>query len=161
MRIFRDSVNPSAIPLGGINGVIGYANGRFRWSAEETHRFAAAGLQTAMVDVDGTAWAAACILDVERGDAGPAQAPGWIRNRNAFRGDATIYCDLSTLPAVLAATSRLSESWWLWIAHYTGHPHIPHMTLPANVKVMGCQYASFEAYDESCIVADAWHRRAA
>jgi len=161
VRTFRDSVSPGAIPLAGIQGVIGYANGRFAWTAAETARFAAKGLQTAMVDVNGSAPESACILDVERGDATPAQAPGWIRERNAFRGDATVYCDLSTLPAVLAATARVSGSWWLWLAHYTGHPHIPAVSLPANVRVMGCQYASFQAYDESCIVAGDWHRRAA
>jgi hypothetical protein len=158
MRTFRDSVNPDAIPLDGISGAIGYANGRFRWTAAETERFTAAGLQTAMVDVDGTAFELASILDVERGDAGPAQAPDWIRKRNAFRGDATVYCDLSTLPAVLAATSRVTGSWWLWLAHYTGHPHIPEVSLPAGVKIMGCQYLSTENYDESCITADGWHR---
>jgi hypothetical protein len=160
MRIFRDSVTPSAIPLGGISGVMGYANGLFRWTGEQAERFTAAGLQVAHIDVNGSAPGLAAILDVETGDAGPAQAPDWIRKRNAFRGDATIYCNLSTLPAVLAATSRVTSSWWLWLAHFTGHPHIPHVNVPPNVRIMGCQFASFENYDESCIVADNWHRRA-
>lgn len=165
MRIFRDSVTPAAIPLDGIQGVIGYANGRFRWHPADETRFRHAGLQVAHVDIDGTAWEAAAILDVERGDAGPAQAPDWIRKRNGFRGDATIYCNLSTLPDVLAATSRITHpvtgSWWLWIAHFTGHPHIPPMDLPPGVRVMGCQYLNTENYDESVVVGDAWHRRAA
>lgn len=162
MRIFRDSVTPSAIPLHGLDGAIGYANGRFVWDASDDARFRRAGLQVAHVDVNGTAPHLAAIVDCETGDVGPAQVPGWLRERNAFRpGDACTYCNLETLPAVLAATSRITFEWWLWLAHFTGKPHIPHVSLPPNVKIMGCQFLSTETYDESCIVADDWHRRTA
>lgn len=162
MRTARDSVNPGLIPLHGLDIAIGYCNGAFRWTSAETARFTAAGLQIAHVDVNGTAPDLAAIVDVETGDLGPAQAPDWLRRRNAFRpGDACAYCDLSTLPGLLAATSRITFTWWLWLAHFTGKPHIPAVSLPHNVRIMGCQYLNTETYDESLIVADDWHRRAA
>jgi hypothetical protein len=46
-RTFRDSVTPSAIPLHGLAGVIGYANGAFKWTARDEARFTKAGLQVA------------------------------------------------------------------------------------------------------------------
>ena len=157
MRIFRDSVNAPAIPLDGCQGVLLYANGRFAATAADTERFTTAGIQVAHIDVNGTAWELAAVLDVEAGDAGPAQAPGWIRNRNSFRSDAAVYCGLDNCPALFAATARLSGSYYVLIADWTGQAHIPAITLPANVKLLGCQYASFENYDESCITADGWH----
>jgi hypothetical protein len=163
MRIFRDSVTPGAIPLDGIDGVFGYCNGRFRWADTDYERFTRAGKQTARIDVNGTAWEAAAIVDCEQGDIGPAQAPDWIRKRHAFRQDAVVYCDRSTLPGLLAATSRITEPWRLWLADWTGHPHIPVLSLPHNVKLLGIQFVSHPDYDESVIIDDTWHpaRRAA
>lgn len=159
MRIFRDSVTPSAIPLGGIQGVMGYANGHFRWTDQETRRFTAAGLQVVHIDVNGAAPGLAAIVDVERFDVSPAQAPDWIRERNAFRGDAAVYCGLDNCPALFAATSQVFGHYWLIVADWDNSPEAPAIRLPANVKLLGKQYKNTPDYDETAIYADNWHRR--
>jgi hypothetical protein len=159
-RIFRDSVTPSAIPLEGISGVLGYANGRYRWMPRDIGRFIQAGLQRAMIDVSGTVWQAAAILDVERYDATPETARTWIPQRNTFRGDATVYCGKDSCEALFAATSHLPGPYWLIVADWTGKPHIPVLTLPPNVRLAGCQYLNTAEYDESVITDDRWHRAA-
>lgn len=161
IRIFRDSITPAEIPLGGLDGVFLYANGRYAATNAQAERFTAAGIQVAHIDVTGTDWEQAAVLDVEQFDATPAMAPGWIRQRNAFRGDAVIYCDLNSCADLFAATSQLAEDYWLWVADWTGVPHLPAMTVPGNVKLLGVQYKSTETYDESAITAAEWHPRAA
>lgn len=66
------------------------------------------------------------VLDVERGDATPAEAPGWVQMRRAAGADPTVYCSLSDWPAVRAAfaAARVAEPHY-WIAHYDGDPAIP------------------------------------
>jgi hypothetical protein len=54
------------------------------------------------------------VLDVEIGDATPAEAPGWIRKRQAAGLEVpTIYCNRSTLGAVEAACLGLAHDVWL------------------------------------------------
>jgi len=67
-------------------------------------------------------------LDIENGDAAPAQAPSWVKRQHA-RGLArpVIYCSISTAPEVLnelrlAGIDR--QSIRLWSAHYTYRAHI-------------------------------------
>lgn len=67
-------------------------------------------------------------LDVETGDATPAEAPAWVRRQHA-RGVARpiVYANTSTMPAVIAAleADHIKRSEYLvWTAHYTGVPHI-------------------------------------
>ena len=66
-------------------------------------------------------------LDVEPGDATPADAPGWVR-RQQRRGlrQPVIYCSLSMVPAVLQALDNAGikrSEIRLWTAHYTHEPH--------------------------------------
>lgn len=67
-------------------------------------------------------------LDVETGDATPAEAPAWVRRQHA-RGIArpVVYANTSTMPAVIAAleaNSILRHEYLVFTAHYTGVPHI-------------------------------------
>ena len=67
-------------------------------------------------------------LDVERGDATPAEAPAWVR-RQQKRGlrRPVIYCSVSEAPAVLRALKRAGikrRQIRLWTAHYTFKPHL-------------------------------------
>jgi hypothetical protein len=68
-------------------------------------------------------------LDIETGDATPGQAPAWVRRQHA-RGDGkpVLYADLSTMPSVLAALAQdhiQRSEYKLWVADWTGSPHIP------------------------------------
>ena len=63
------------------------------------------------------------VLDVERYDATPDQAPGWIRMRQASGlSTPTIYCNYSSWPAVKAACAGLQYD--AWIADYDNNPTI-------------------------------------
>ena len=157
MRIFRDSVTPARIPLHGTDGVLAYVNGGFAWSPAETGRFTEAGKQVARIDVDGTAWRLASILDVEKFDATPETAAEWIRERNDFRPDtATVYVSRAGLDALFRACHGLD--YWLLVADWTGAPHRLRMPLPPGVRMAGTQYASVPGYDVSAVYASGWHR---
>lgn len=67
-------------------------------------------------------------LDVENGDATPAQAPAWCRRQRA-RGVSrpVIYASVATMPAVLgglAADGITRGMVRVWTAHYTGRQHL-------------------------------------
>ncbi len=78
-------------------------------------------------------------LDVETGDATPAQAPAWVR-RQLSRGvkRPVVYANLSTMPAVVAALTGAGiarASVRLWVAQYA-QPAVAH--IPAGCDA--CQW---------------------
>jgi hypothetical protein len=80
------------------------------------------------------------VLDVEPGDATPAEAPGWVRMRRAAGADPTIYCNLSTWPAVRQAfiDQGVAQPHY-WVAKYDNNP-----AWGAGWAALGCvakQYA--------------------
>jgi hypothetical protein len=90
-------------------------------------------------------------LDVERGDATPAQAPPWVaRRRAAGHQGPLVYCSLSTWTAVKAEFTRqgVPEPEYR-VAAYDNKPVIP-------AGAIGKQYASTESggknYDASVVV---------
>jgi len=104
--------------------VAGYIDGRYRTYSE----LAAAYPHDHHLSVAVTAGDDADCLDVETGDAAPAQAPGWVR-RQLARGiwRPCLYCNLATLPDLERAMSQSGiarESVRVWVAHFTGQPHI-------------------------------------
>lgn len=122
MPTMYDSVTLTEIPANA-QAVAGYVNGRWptykqlivKWPYAQRVSVAV----TAEVDAD--------CLDIENGDATPAQAPAWVRRQQA-RGlvRPIVYADLSTMPTVLGtlAASGISRSRVrVWTAHYT---HVPH-----------------------------------
>jgi hypothetical protein len=96
------------------------------------------------------------VLDVEPGDATPAQAPGWARmRRQSGFAWPTIYCNLSTWPNVIQAFKDQGEPMPLWwIARYNGVKEFP--TLQGQ-EAIAKQYAGDVApgYDLSW-VKDFW-----
>lgn len=90
------------------------------------------------------------VLDVERGDVTPAQAPGWVVMRRAAGCDPTVYCSSSTWAAVQRefATQGVAQPRY-WVASYPGGgPVIPS-------GAVAHQYESTSKYDRSA-VADFW-----
>lgn len=68
-------------------------------------------------------------LDVETGDATPAQAPSWVRKQHA-RGEKTpwVYVEASRLGEVIDALTKddiKRDEYRIWVADWTGEPHIP------------------------------------
>lgn len=89
-------------------------------------------------------------LDVERGDALPSQAPGWVEARiraGAYRP--CVYASQATyMPEVIQALAHLPRSSYrLWIAHW-GQPAV----VPAGYDAI--QFRNTPAYDESVLLAD-------
>jgi hypothetical protein len=78
------------------------------------------------------------VLDVERGDAEPVEAPSWVKMRRAAGADPTIYCNASTWPAVRAAfaAANVAEPHY-WIAKYDGDPTTPPATTSARSSTTG------------------------
>lgn len=158
MRIFKDSTTPRAISLGGTDGVLAYENGDYAWSAEQILKFGLAGKEIVRIDVNGSAPTKASILDVERYDATPEIAKRWVPARNAYRHDATIYCERSNLDELFSIVTE--DPFWLIIADWTGQPHIVDMPLPKNVHMAGTQFVSIpNCWDATCIAAEGWHPR--
>ncbi len=159
-RNMLDSVSPAAVAASGrtYSVVAGYANGLFGpenpsgWTQAAWDRFPAK--THVHIDVNGTDPAGAGVLDVETGDASVADAPVWARERRRLGHSATIYCNLSTWPAVIAAMGDIPT--YYWIASWTGSPHRPEAD---GRRADVCQYANLPAedLDLSIIFTRAWH----
>lgn len=92
------------------------------------------------------------IMDATDAPYSPSDTPTWIRqNTTAYP---TIYADLGDVPAVMTALADVGRTWYLWVADWTGQPHVPEV---AGANVVGCQYASGPNYDTSTITDDSWY----
>lgn len=150
-RTMYDSVTARDIPASA--GMVGgYIDGKYAWSPADWARFDHADKVRIVISAktnDGD------VLDVEPGDATPAEAAGWIRMRHAAGyARPTIYTLLSWVDQVHAACKGLDYD--LWVAHYTGKPH-------TEAGAVATQYAdpatSGGHYDLSLVVDDAWPHR--
>lgn len=94
------------------------------------------------------------VLDVENGDATPAQSVNWVLARRKAGVDPTIYCNTSTWPAVRTEFQlrKVTEPHY-WLAQYDGAATIPAAWSAAGVVAK--QYADKGGYDVS-VVADYW-----
>lgn len=144
-RTMYDAISASNIPASATL-IAGYGDGLYDDFATERARFPHARVvEIAVFAHDNLG----VVLDVENGDATPAEAPGWVRMRRAAGVDPTVYCDSSTWPEVQAAfvAAGMHQPHY-WIAQYDGNPTIP----PGAVAK---QYADRGPYDLSS-VADYW-----
>lgn len=117
-----DSVTNSLLPAG--FAYAAYTDGKFANTSQIRARFPHASILTIAVfardDAD--------CLDVETGDATPAQAAGWV-TRQLARGikRPCLYASASVMPQILSAMKAAGVSrnlLRLWSAHYTFQPHI-------------------------------------
>src|SRR5690349_11591661 len=95
-----DSTNPYDIPVDATAMVAGYIDGLYKWPLAGWARFKGQiGVRIAVsyLSDDGHC------LDVERGDAEPVDAPGWVAMRRRAGIDPSVYCNFSTWAAVRAA----------------------------------------------------------
>ena len=126
-----DSVTPTAIPKGA-RMVAGYVNGSYPDYAQLLKLFPDARVVSITVRADEPA----DVLDVERGDATPAQVPQWVtRMRQGLRRP-IVYCSLSMMGEIEAACAAVKVSPpFYWSADWTGKPHL-------NSGCVATQYAS-------------------
>ncbi|MHA6758370.1 peptidoglycan-binding domain-containing protein [Streptacidiphilus sp. PAMC 29251] len=142
-RSMYDAVVPSGIPAGATL-VAGYVNGRYANTVAMRARFPHA----VVVGIAVTAgFNGGTVLDVEQGDASPAEAPGWVTMRRAAGVDPTVYCNTSTWPAVKAAfaAAKVAPPHY-WVAHFGVAPVIP-------AGAIALQYRTTSEYDESVVAA--------
>src|SRR5690348_2669606 len=163
MRTMIDGVNSLAAGIAhdypNAQMVAGYLTGQYAWTAAEWALFPRAAhvtiVTTAQVNPGD-------VLDVERGDATPAQAPGWIAMRKAnglYRP--TLYCSLSVVPEVRAATGHfiLGRDYDIWVADWTGKPVIPPCPGTPAAMFAACQYENTQRNDRSVVGDDGWPHR--
>lgn len=125
MRTLYDSVTPTNILKANPNPqmVAGYINGPYAWTAAEWALFPQAVKVRISVRanfLDGH------VLDVEPGDATPAQSVDWVLARRRAGAEPTVYCNRSTWVQVQAAfRARGVPEPHYWIATASGKAEIP------------------------------------
>lgn len=117
-----DSVTLDAVPADA-EAVAGYTSGRWPTFPELSKRFPKARHLSIAVSAEHDA----DCLDIENGDASPAQAPAWIRRQKA-RGikKPVVYSSVSEMPhvlSVLKASGIKRSQVRVWTAHYTFKAH--------------------------------------
>lgn len=150
----RDSVEPSAIPLENLAAVAGYGDGRWVWSPADWARFPESVVPLSIVV---SAQNIGDILDVETGDATPADVPGWVKRFNRpGRRRPTIYSNRETWPSIVKALTNAgldasAVDWWA--ATLDG---VTKLVVGAvAVQYAGAQHTGGN-YDESVIIDPSW-----
>ena len=129
-----DATDTSQIPADAA-AVAGYTGGRWPTFGQLTTRFPHAHILSIAISADEDADA----LDIETGDATPADAAAWYERQKA-RGVARpcLYASASVMQAdvvpVITASGIGRSAVRLWSAHYTGSPHICG---PSSCGLMG------------------------
>lgn len=144
-RTMYDSVTPEHIPSTA-EIVAGYVDGNFKNMDRVRQLFPHA------IYVEITVFATddiGDVLDVEKGDATPQDAPGWVIKRRAKGETPSVYCNYSTWPSVRDAfkAANVVEPYY-WIADYTSKAAL----IAGSVAT---QYEDAGPFDLS-IVADYW-----
>jgi hypothetical protein len=132
MRTMYDAVTASNIPRDAVM-VAGYVD-KIKlepWSAADWARFPNA-VKVEIVKKASSNFGD--VLDVEPGDATPAEAPGWVRMRRAAGADPTVYMNASTWPTVRQAFADQGvRPPHYWVAKYDKSP-----TWGAGWAELGC-----------------------
>ena len=114
-----DSTTANDIPITA-RIVAGYIDRGFQWSVQDWNRFPNAkkvGIATVASTMSGKC------LDVEKFDALPVEAPGWVaKARRGWDPYPWVYCSLDTWPYVVDEFigQGVPEPFW-WIAAYPGN----------------------------------------
>lgn len=129
----------------------GYVDGLYKWSDAQWAALAPGVIRVRIAVFSSTN--DGHILDVEPGNATPAQSVDWVLMRRQAGVDPTVYMNMATWPVVRAAfQARGVAEPHYWVAEYDGV-----RTIPAGA--IGKQYADNLMlglpWDES-VVADHW-----
>lgn len=135
--------------------VMGYDTGSqaIKWTGLDFRRFPKARVVHIDQAGPGSPVLTATVRDVETGGWTPETA---IKNREGWNAERpTIYCNLSTLPDVLANGWRGD----LWLAILTSNPPTQPPVVP-GCNVVAVQYRFESIYDVSVVFDDHWPRKA-
>jgi hypothetical protein len=121
MRTMYDSIDASQVPANATM-VAGYVGGTWPSYAALVARFP----EAVHVSIAVNSGEDAQVLDVESGDATPADVPAWCQRQRARGQHPSVYCSADIWPAARQACrdAGVSEPSW-WIAHYDNDPTIP------------------------------------
>lgn len=159
--VLRDSIDAPLIPPD-TPVVAGYGDGKYIWSPswkDGSNWFDLFPNSVKLVIVV-FAGDAGDILDIETGDATPADAPGWCqRFSRPGRRAPTLYCNRGTWPAVIAALQQAGidpagpgVDWWISTLDGTTDVAVP----PGGKTPTLVQVTDTGAYDESVILDPSW-----
>lgn len=158
MRTMYDGIDALATGIAGefpaAELVAGYVDGLYAWSLAEWALFPPPA-EHVTIAVSASV-NAGDVLDVETGDAAPDQTHDWIAMRRAAGlWRPTIYCNMSTVPAVRQGTGSLvlGRDYDLWVADYDGS------TTDVYPLAVAKQYRTTGSYDVSAVYDDAWPHR--
>ena len=144
--IMFDSAAPHLIPDGFAGAAVCaavYINGRYAWPQSQVARFERV-IRISVMPEAGFA-AHARVIDVERFDATPANARGFIKERIRLgHHDATVYCSKAAVASVQKACSGLEYR--LWVADWTGVPHEDPDAWAVQYKTGPNEYDVTEVY---------------
>jgi aspartyl protease len=155
--IMYDAVDVAQIPNGPA-AVAGYVDGDFLTALELSARFPNARFLSIAVRAEDDA----DCLDVESGDATPADVPGWYERQRARGADRpAIYADASTMQASIVPLVRSGAIARplvrLWSAHYAGeHVCGPRTCGAVSLDMDGTQWtdqAWGRSLDQSALTA--------
>lgn len=122
-RLMYDSISPDSIPADAVM-VAGYADGMFANIPAMKARFPRA----IVVDIAVKWTTRARVLDVETGDATPAQAVQWCTQTMSDTSNhtLTVYCNMDAWPSVRSAfqSAGVTEPNY-WVARYDNDPTVP------------------------------------
>lgn len=159
---FADSISPASISPHLFSRVAAYETGRYAWPAADVGRFDR-HIKIGVLPGSPSQARTARVLDIERFDAAPAD---WVPFANerlaAGHDDATAYCSISTIPALLDAGIP-QGNWRLWAAWWWQRTFPPTATevlaeiatltgimLPAS-RLWACQWQNGTSFDTSVL----------
>lgn len=146
-RTMYDGVDASRLPADA-QLVAGYVDGLYVWQAADWARFpTSVKVRIAVFSStnDGQ------VLDVEPGNATPAQSVDWVLMRRGAGVDPTVYMNTSTWPTVRAAfNARGVTEPHYWVAEYDGVAALPTGAIAKQY------YNDNQAGYDLSVVADYW-----
>lgn len=157
--IARDSTVASSIPQDGLDSVWGYADGFYEWTSADWALFPPTIIPLSIATNPASA---ADILDIETGDALPADAPSWRdRFNRPWRRRPTMYCNRESWIPVYSYVGNTVD---YIIATLNGSTYIAPQYIPNGVTTLvAIQYKGSAQtggnYDESIIIDPSWLTR--
>ena len=149
MKTMYDSIEAVDLPLGG-DFYLGYINGKFANFVDVVKRFGPEKTMSCSVFASTPAQ----ILDVENGDATPAQAPQWYYISKSSFQRPTIYCNRDTKIYVVTAFQASGFLPDFIIA--TLDDVMPGPLFWSSPENIGCQWSGRGDYDETLINDPSW-----
>jgi peptidoglycan hydrolase-like protein with peptidoglycan-binding domain len=143
-----DGVNVAALPAGA-QAYAGYYNGTYANLTELKARFPSA----IIVSITPNGANGAMYIDIEPGNAVPADAPGFIK-----AGGTGFYCSASAAASCISACTAAGiprSAYRVWSAHWIGQ----HICGPATCgyqQADGTQFVSTAGWDESIVTSPAF-----